>query len=300
MTLPNFLIIGAAKSGTTSLYKYLSVHPQVFMSPNKETNFFAYRDTLPVVKGWGTPPAMIVDSITSIDEYKRQFRAVESQTAIGEASPLYLYSPEAPENIRQIIPETKLVAILRNPVDRAFSHFMHLVRDRREPLNTFREAVAAEEERMEEAWTWDYFYTDMGRYYTQLSRYFELFNKSRIKILLYDDLLENSEVLMRDLFTFLNVNSDVDIDTSFIHNPSGVPRSRSLHKLLSEPSSIKTLVRRVVPEKTRNLVGQALWERNLEKTQISDDMRRKLRRRFHGEIQRLEKLIERDLSSWLQ
>jgi len=300
MTLPNFLIIGAAKAGTTSLYHYLNAHRDIYMSPRKETNYFAYCDREPVVKGWGSPPLMILESITTLDQYKNQYEGVAIQKAIGEVSPLYLYSAEASGNIKGLIPDTKIVVILRNPVDRAYSHYMHLVRDRREPITEFSDAVEAENERMERGWTWEYYYTDMGFYYLQLTRYFELFDQSHIKVFLYEDLIEDTEKLMQNLFDFLNVDSEIDVDTTFVHNPSGVPRNRALHKLLSEPSEVKELVRRIVPEGLRSFIAQELWERNLRSSQVSSEMRGNLVQRFRADILKLELLIERDLGIWLE
>jgi hypothetical protein len=299
MTLPNFLVVGAAKSGTTSLYHYLNNHHDVYLTPRKETNFFAYIDSKPVVKGWGKPPEMILNSITAIEEYGQQFESIGTQKAIGEVSPLYLYSSEAPKNIHRLIPEAKIIAILRNPVDRAFSHYMHLVRDHREPIDTFREAIEAERERMGQGWTWEYYYTDMGFYFLQLTRYYELFDRSQIQVFLYDDLLVDAKQLISDLLEFLDVDSQIEVDTSFAHNPSGVPRSRALHKLLSEPGAIKNQVRRIVPKGIRSSVAQMLWEQNLKKSAVGAEMRLALQLLYREDIHKLEALIERNLHHWL-
>ena len=127
MVLPNFLIIGAAKSGTTSLYSYLNQHPQVYFSPFKEPRFFALEGKEVNYQG----PSQVVNqkAINTIDEYEKLFAGVTDEVAIGEASTLYLYSPEAPAKIKQYIPQVKLIAILRNPIDRAYSGYCHLVRD---------------------------------------------------------------------------------------------------------------------------------------------------------------------------
>jgi hypothetical protein len=300
VTLPNFLIIGAAKSGTTSLYHYLNDHHDVYMTPKKETNFFAYRDKKPVVKGWGNPPAMILESITTIDAYREQFEGVTDQKAVGEVSPLYLYSADALNNIHRLIPNAKIIAILRNPVDRAFSHYMHLVRDQREPLNNFRDAIEAERNRMELGWTWEYYYKDMSFYYRQLARYYELFDRSKILVFLYEDLLENAGLLVQNLFEFLDVNPYIEVDTSFVHNPSGIPKSRALHKFLSEPNAAKEQIRRIFPQRIRSLVAQKLWERNLRTSLVMSDMKRELQQLFRDDILKLEPLIDRDLYGWLE
>ncbi len=151
MTLPNFLVIGATKSGTTSLYTYLKQHPEVYM-PMKEPNFFALEGREPPFfrgpEGWKEPSQK---RITDLEGYRTLFAGASGEKAMGEVSPLYLYAPQAAYRIRRYVPEAKLVAILRNPVERAYSAYMHLVREDREPLG-FAEALKEEERRIQSNW----------------------------------------------------------------------------------------------------------------------------------------------------
>ncbi len=120
MTMPNFLIVGAMKCGTTALYYYLEQHPQIFMSPVKEPNFFCFEGREGLDSG---------NSITDIAAYRGLFRGVSSERAIGEASHCYLYEPRAVERIKHYTPDARLIAILRSPIERAYSHFLHAVRN---------------------------------------------------------------------------------------------------------------------------------------------------------------------------
>src|ERR687894_3261543 len=115
MTMPNFFIIGAQKAGTTSLYYYLKQHPQIYMSPRKEPHFFKGMHSELRKSGRGLPP------VTDLGDYQALFRGVTDEKAIGEASASYLYSPKAPALIKSSIPDAKLIAVLRNPADRAYS-----------------------------------------------------------------------------------------------------------------------------------------------------------------------------------
>src|SRR3712207_6354190 len=133
MTMPNFLIIGAMKSGTTALYYYLEQHPEIYMSPVKEPNFFSSQEQ-----------ENAADAVTDIGTYQHLFRGVSGEKAIGEASHSYLYEPGAAAEIRRYLPEAKLIAILRNPIDRAYSHFLHMVRSGTEPLDDFAQALQEE------------------------------------------------------------------------------------------------------------------------------------------------------------
>jgi hypothetical protein len=122
MTMPNFLIIGAAKSGTTSLHHYLKQHPQVYMSQIKEPSFFAFEGTKPAIPGpWKRWAAH--NFITDIQAYRSLFQGVSDEVAIGEASTIYLVHPTAPQRIRHYVPDAKLIAILRDPAERAYSNY---------------------------------------------------------------------------------------------------------------------------------------------------------------------------------
>ena len=168
VALPNFLIIGAAKAGTTSLYRYLEQHPEVYMSPVKEPKFFALGGERLDYRGPGDEARMRGASVTSLEDYRELFRGVSTETAVGEASTLYLYSERAAARIKHHVPDVKLIAVLRNPVDRAYSDFLHLVRDGIEPLTDFPQALEAEESRIRSRWAPMWHYRRRGFYHPQL------------------------------------------------------------------------------------------------------------------------------------
>lgn len=147
MRLPNFLIIGAAKSGTSSLYRYLMEHPQVFMSPVKEPNFFALEGEQIDFSNPAMAEQVLPKLATDLDAYRTLFQDVQHEQAIGEASSWYLHSTRAPVRIRRHIPEAKLIAILRNPAQRAYSGYRMNVRDGWEPCATFDDALQDQERR---------------------------------------------------------------------------------------------------------------------------------------------------------
>ena len=152
MTMPNFLIIGAVKAGTTSLHDWLSQHPQIYMSSIKELNFFAFEgDNLEVFKGKFNKE-YLAGFETTLQGYRKHFQGVTNEIAIGESSPTYLYHPKAPERIQHYIPDVKLIAILRNPVERAYSNYLHTIRDSIEPFTDFAQALEEEESRIQDGW----------------------------------------------------------------------------------------------------------------------------------------------------
>ena len=303
--LPNFLIIGAMKAGTTSLCQYLNQHPQVYMSPIKEPNFFALEGSSLDFSGaegkekiqrW-----LEREFVTNIEEYRALFRRVSSEKAVGEASPMYLYNPVAPSRIKHYIPEAKVIAILRNPVERAYSAFVYMRRDGREPLSVFSEALQAEENRIANNWEWIWHYKNVGFYYSQLKRYFDMFDQDQIKVYLYEDLKADPLHVVEDIFRYLGVDDSFNPDTSSKHNISGVPRNRALSWLLFERNPVKASLRLLLPEGMRRHVSVSLKSRSLLKApSLTPEVRRELIEVYQDDILKLEGLIGRDLSEWLQ
>lgn len=297
MTLPNLLVIGAAKSGTTALYHYLNQHPQVYMSPNKEPNFFAFEGQQVAFRGPGDRK-MVESTITTLEAYGEEFAAVSNEIAVGEASPWYLYSPQAPQNIKRHIPEVKLIAMLRNPVDRAYSSYLHVLRDARETL-TFEEGLLAEEERIERGWEFIWHYKQAGFYAAQVERILTLFSKDQVRFYLYDDLLADPEKLLKDVYTFLCVDTGFVVNnTSQKFNATGVPKNRLLGRLLLQPNPVRSVAKYVTPERMRSSINHSLYQRLLSKPVLSEETRKRLSSAYEQDILILQDLLDRDLSTW--
>jgi hypothetical protein len=297
VTLPNFLIIGAAKSGTTALYHYLKQHPQVYMSPQKETNFFAFEGRK--VRFCGPGDEKTSDSIvTTLDSYKEQFRSVSNELAVGEASPWYLYSGEtAANNIYRRIPDVKLIAVLRNPVDRAFSSYLHVIRHGRESLS-FEESLLAEEERIAQGWEPIWHYQRVGFYAEQVKSFLDVFDREQTRFYLYNDFLKDPYGVLTEIYKFLGVDPGFVADTSVKPNVTGVPRSRLLGRLVFQPNPLKATARILIPKQLRYELSQKLGQRLLVKPSLGPAVRAKLLRRFRPDILDLQDLIGRDLSAW--
>src|SRR5262249_18066920 len=154
---PNFLLVGTMKAGTTSLYHYVGQHPDVFVSPVKEPSFFAFEGDRVRFRG---PRDAELTRFTSQTEYARLFQGARGESARGEASTVYPSHPRAPERIQYPLGTPRIVVMLRDPAERAFSHFLHLRRYGREPLEDFRAALRAEDERRRGGWDPFWFYRD--------------------------------------------------------------------------------------------------------------------------------------------
>lgn len=304
--LPNFLVVGAAKSGTTALYKYLGQHPEIFMSPYKEPHFFAFEGKSLDFKGPRDAAMMRYMTVNDPDEYRALFDPVTDEKAIGEASPMYLYIPGTAQNIKRHIPDAKLIVILRNPADRAYSNFLHMVRDDREPCSEFADALADEPRRIEENWYASWHYRQMGFYHDQVKNYLDLFGREQLGIYLHEDLQYTPIPTLQSMFHFLGVDDSFTPDVSVRYNESGTHKNRTLkkvHTYLLKPDSVKTAVKPFIPLRLRRkviarVVG-GIRDRNLAKPSSSEETRIRLVEEYREDVLRLEGLIGRDLSDWL-
>jgi hypothetical protein len=300
MTLPDFLVIGAMRAGTTALYRFLMQHPQIYLSPIKEPKFFALENHPLDFRGPGDRVRMRRDARVSRDSYAALFRDAPAASAVGEASTLYLYSDTAPLAIRRLRPDVRLIAVLRHPVDRAYSAYLHMVKKGWEPLRDFRAALLAEDERLREHWapdTWPY--RHMGFYAAQLARYVSLFDREQVRVYLYEDLCARPVPVLQDMFRFLGVDAGFVPDVSLRYNVSGIPRSARLQALINRPPRLKTAVETVLPERWRVRLGLAVHRWNLTRPALDEETRRDLLDGYREDVLRLEDLIRRDLSGWL-
>lgn len=299
MPLPTFMIIGAAKAGTTSLHQYLQQHPQIFMSKPKEPRFFALEGQPINFRGPGDMDKFAF--VTDWDQYKALFNNVASESAIGEASTWYLYVPQSPYKIRQRIPNVKLIAILRDPVQRAFSNYLHARREGVEPLDDFCAAMEAEQERVSANWSYRFHYKSKGYYFEQISRYLNVFPNAQIKILLFEDMKNDAKRLLTEVCNYLGVDESFSWDTFEKFNVAGTPRNQMADLALR---SARRLGRRL------NFAGPAGRELRRVKylatklnTEPPPELAPATRGRFVGDyeedILRLQDLIDRDLSAWL-
>lgn len=296
MTMPNFLIIGAEKSGTTALYTYLQQHPQVYMSPVKEPDFFSYDDGKQDRREQGRVPA---HHVTNLDDYLGLFRAVSTETAIGEASPYYIYAPQAPERIQRYMPNSKLIAILRDPAERAYSNFLHCAWLRREPLTDFAQALQKEEARIREGWEALFHYRRKGFYYAQLRRYFDRFGRDQLKVYLHEDLESDPLGVLGDLCSFLEVDETFVPNLSAKYNRSGVPKNETFHAVVTRfrQSKLKRLLPDQLVRRLRDPVRALVLA---EAPQLSAEVRKDLVGLYCEDILQLQDLIQRDLSKWLR
>jgi len=295
--LPNFLVVGAEKCGTTSLYQYLKQHPDVYLPAKKELHYFTYADIGTIARGPGESDILAFACATE-EEYELHYRGAGPHLAVGEVSPSYFYFSQVSERICSELDHPKIIIMLRNPIDKAHSQYMHLVRDNKEKLPLF-DALMAEQERIEAGWGPLWRYTESCLYSARISKYLEVFGEGHVKIGLFEELTKDPQAFVRDLFEFLGVAADRAIDTSRVYNKSGRPRSRLLADFLARPNPMTAAARRWVPEKVRDRVKHAVLNLNTgRKDTIDDRSRAYLRERFADDVRELKQILQRRLN-WL-
>lgn len=297
--LPTFVLIGAAKAGTTSLYHYLGEHPEIYMSPVKEPRFFALEGHALDFRG-PSDDRLHGRTTTTLSAYRALFAGVRHERAVGEASVIYLAHPRAAGALARTVRDAKLVAVLRDPAERAYSSFLYHTRDGFEPAATFEEALRDEPERLAAGWYPGWAYRGQGFYFRHLSRFLEVFPREQLRVYTYEELDRRPLELLRDLFGFLDVDTAFVPDVSIRWNPSGRPRSPRMQRLLTRPHPLKEAVKRIVPERIGHRAIERVQRRNLVRPELAPETRADLVAGYADDIRRLEELIDRDLSAWLR
>jgi hypothetical protein len=231
MKLPNFLIIGAQKAGTTSLYYYCKQHPDIFMSSIKEPMFFNSRKPSKIKledRSLKQPY-----SFFTLNEYANLFGKSGKQKLRGEASTAYLANPDSALWIRKIIPDTKIIAILRNPLERAYSaHKMYY--EKGIETRTFNDAILSELENVTSKIRRGQQYLSIGLYGFQLKRYFNFFPKEQILAADYQEYNNNNVEFLNKVFKFLGVKEFVPNDLRRLLVSGSGKRSSSIEESLAE------------------------------------------------------------------
>jgi hypothetical protein len=313
---PNFFIVGAAKAGTTSLYSYLYYHPEVFLCPIKEPHFFStdIRSDL-FSKGYKkrthlnidaylkreTLPRLHIAFVEKESQYLQLFRDAKEKKAIGECSTGYLYSKNAARNIASFNPESKIIMILRQPVERAFSHYLMDLRQGLEvDGNTFVEAFEKDSAKLKKEWGTSHLYRELGMYHAQVARYFEYFPKKNIKIFLFEDLLGDPRRVVRDICSFLGIDIGYAdrCDVSNKGNPAAIPRFPVMQRI-AVGFGVSNYFSLIFPMELKKKIKNLLFSKNKVNTFTHYDFHRLLRY-FENDIYLLSKLIDRDLNHWLE
>ncbi len=304
MPLPNFLIVGAAKAGTTAIYEYIKQHPDIYMPDKIKEPTFLSGLTREDLAHWNADYLTHM-MVFNFDDYIDLFNEAAGIKAIGEASVSYLffYASTIPRIQNILGKDVKIIISLRNPVDRMFSQYTHLLRDGFE-TRSFDEALATAKKKTRKAW-WNDLDLQVSCYADQVKAYIDAFGKENVHIIIYDDLVRDQQRVIASIFDFLEVDSTFRPDISKKYNVTGVPKSKIIYTLFNRRHPVKEVLKLFVPAALRRSIRNSqivnqLIRRNLKKPQIPPATRTALVQYFQDDINQLQPIIERDLSLWRQ
>jgi hypothetical protein len=280
MGRPNFFVVGAAKSGTTALYHALREHPDVYLPATKEPHFYAY------LADRSKTRHLYDDETSARRSYRELYADVTNETAVGDSSTTNLVVSGAAAAIAQDVPDARIVAVLRHPVDRAFSHWCHFLAAGGEEIRDFAEALCQEQARREAGFPFTYEYLGWGSYATQLQPFYECFGRERVLVHLYDDLRTDASAVVRDTLDFIGVDGSGAAASVARHNEMPVPRFPAMQRALARRGRAgRVMARWAAANLTRRLT-------------LDPALRAELTAQLGDDISRLETLIDRDLSAW--
>jgi Sulfotransferase family len=302
VSLPQFFIIGAPKAGTTALHAAIATHPNIYMSKVKEPKFFLYDGTLPVpTKGPGDAHGT-KESIWRREQYEELFADAPPGMIRGESTAFYLHDPVALKRIRQEIPDAKLIAVIRDPVDRAYSNWLHLWADGLEPIGDFVDAFEAEDERIAAGWGFFWHYRQLGLYGEQLAQLLAIFPSEQLHLLRYRDLVDRPDETLNSICDFLGVDRNLTSAVPAENVRGFVPtgwRSRTMSPLVRAGARFGAYL---PPEVWRTVSVPLLWALQYgggRRPDLTVEDRRRLVAHFATDIALLEKVTGRSYADWL-
>lgn len=290
----DFFVIGVARGGTTSLYNYLQQHPEVFLPSVKECNYFSEVESLD--KEVYLDPEAGKDYHMKIIQsnviYDGLFLEAKTHQKKGEVSPSYLWDQSTAKRIYDYNKDAKIIATLRNPIERAYSHYLMHYHTGYDKDASFEASLNSERKRI---WGGGNMYLEMGLYYSQLKAYFDLFNRDQIKVIVTEEWTRNSAQSMDQIFNFLGVASyDGDLTRETFNASKQIKNKGLLDVLRSE--KIKKSLSKILPEKTREKIKEQLFYKEASKQEIDSETYNRLKDYFKEDIKQTETLIGMELS----
>ncbi len=296
MKKPNFIIAGFPKCGTTSLHHYLNEHPDIYMPGQKELHFFTFHILSKLNNG---PKDAIVKKtqIDNLEKYLNFYKNVRNEIAIGDASPSYINHPSQFKKIKDYLDDPKVIIILRDPINRAYSNYLHLKREHREKL-TFKEAISIEDERKTNKYSDFWYYKFNSTYYDKVIKAKETF--SDVLILTSEELSKNRETTLKNIYKFLEVDENFKLKRNFNNfNKGGYYKENIFTKIIFQPSILKNTIKKLIKPTPflKVLLAKIANTFSTKSKEIDDESLKYLKKYFKQEVKKIESL-NIDISDW--
>lgn len=290
---PNVYVIGAPKCGTWSLFEHFRLHPDLYVPEKKELHYYSHADLLTKTGGPGDPE-ILRPVVKNKPDYLAYYAGAAGFARAADISPSYLYNLRAGRRIQADVPDAWIVAILRDPVERAYSQYLHMRRSQHEALS-FDDALDAEPERIAAGWADGWRYVAGSRYTAGLAEYLDVFGPDRVHVMFTEELAERPGDVLRSLFGFLDVTTDVEVE-DIRRNVGGEARSARLARAIARPSRLARCAAALLPQSARTRISLRLFETNVRAAPpMREPTRQRLRQEFTTEVAQLSRLLGRNL-----
>jgi len=274
---PNFFIVGASKSGTTSLYAYLERIPDIYMSPLKEPHFFHDKSF-----------KLFSRSITDKSEYLKLFELKTRQIAIGEASTSYLQDPKSAKLIHEQIPDAKIIIILRDPCQRIFSGYLMFKSEGRMKMS-FHKLITTQPSWLES-----------GLYYSQVKRFIDTFGPKQVKILIFEEFIKDPKAVIKEILKFLQVDNELPENFEKIYNPYSAPRGKISQKIVSS-KKISKISDQLIPKSLKWKLKEKIILKKQKRPDITNEESIILENYYREDVKKLQNLLKRNLPwKWIE
>jgi hypothetical protein len=289
MKKPNFFIVGAPKCGTSFWHYYLSLHPDIFMSPDKEPNFF---DT----------DLHYISQRYSLQQYENLYREVKNEKIVGEASTYYLFSSTAAKEIQGYNPSSKILISIRNPIDFMYSMHSENVYQGNEIEEDFEKALNLEEERKKGINVYPnsnpaevVYYKSLASFSDQIKRYFDVFGRENVKVVWLEDVKKDAEEVYKCVLRFLNVDPDIEVTFNVVNENKEVKNKAVREFVRRPPNILKSIIKLIIPfENIRRSIQKGIFNLNSKKVKrkpLESDLVKRLEEEMKDEVEKLNKLV---------
>lgn len=296
--LPHFILAGSPKCGSTSLFYYLAEHPDIFMSPQKEIHYFS-SEILNALDQGANDKRVNAFHISTYEDYIDQFKLAKPSQIIGEVSPSYVNYPDITiPKIKEHLGNPKIIMLIRDPVKRAYSNYLHLLREDREKLS-FYEALLEEEVRREKKYSDFWYYRFNSMYYDKIKKFDEAFDQ--MLIVTTEQLNENPEAVMKSIYNFLGVNQNFNPQSIYQkYNPGGLYKSNLITKFFFRQSRLRGFIKKIMPitPAMKKIKLKLIKNFKEETPEIEPKAEEFLIKHFKKDVENLKKDFDLDLTLW--
>ena len=302
MALPDFFIAGVPKAGTTALHSALARHPSLYMSPVKEPKYFL-TDGPPPAEGGPGDAKTYREHVWRRSDYEALFAPAPAGVPRGESTPFYLYNRDAQRRIKALIPDARLIVVLRDPVERAHSNWTHLWSAGLDPVGDFLKACALEQERAEAGWADFWRYTDLGKYGEQLRDLYTLFDRDKVLVFRYKDMLAEPALVLDRVCAFLGVPAGLLAEIpreNVTAHPSPGTRHAAVSLARRAGASLSSFLPGHLGAGLTDRIEQVLQQDAAPRRPLTWQEREALLPQFEADIGLLETVTGEDFSDWLR